>query len=484
MARILLVYPDIKSYAPRVPITLLHLAAFLIRSGIEVEIFDDQVQDYHRIDPNSYDYIGFSIRTGIQIANALKIARSFRQQLTKTIPFIWGGVHATILPEETLQNEYVDYVVLYEGEETLVDLVKTLESKGDRRRVKGIMYVENGILIQTENRPFIDIDDTPPLPYHLIDNRCYIEIQRSPKQFYIVTSRGCPYKCGFCLNEKLRNSQISLMGPERVADQFQDAIHYCQPDILHILDDESFVSKKRVEDICRELIRRGIQVKWTGTSRINWIHRYENEFFDLLEKSGFQILSLGAESGSTSILQKIDKRITLEDMIQTAERLKGRNITCWINFMVGFPDETMESLSETFHTIDQLIQINSNFLFGISVYTPYPCTPLYPAALAKGFVPPRCLEEWGTYHYNTVQNLPWIKGRLRSIIRTIGSFSKFGFHRPEIEKYPFNGNWIFRAAFFLLQVSAKYRWKHKFFAFPIEWRIFEMYLNLTKVYDR
>lgn len=484
MPRVLLVFPNIKSYAPRVPVTLLHLAAFLLRDGIDVEILDDQVDDFREWDPNGYDFIGFSIRTGIQIRNALTIAKDFRSRASREIPFIWGGVHVTIAPEETLRNGLVDYAVLYEGEETLVDLVKTLSRGGNRREVKGIMYVENGEIVKTESRPFIDINSTPPLPYHLIDDKAYLEIQRSPKHFYIVSSRGCPYKCGFCLNEKLRNRRISLMTAERTVDQFQHAIEYCNPDFINIIDDEVFVSHRRIEEICREIIRRGIKVSWTGSSRINWIYKYTDAFFDLLNESGFKILSLGAESGSEFMLQKIEKRITCEEMVRTAERIKGRPIISWMNFMVGFPGETTETLFDTFRAIDRLMEVNPDVRLGLSIYTPYPCTRLYPEALAKGFRPPDSLEGWGDYQYNSVKNLPWLKGRMRSIIRTVGCFSKFGFHRPQMEAYPFPGNLAIRVAFFVMQASAKLRWRYKFFWFPVEWRLFEWYLDTAKVYDR
>ena len=162
-----------------------------------------------------------------------------------------------------------------------------------------------------------------------------------------------------------------------------------------------------------------------------------------------------------------------------------KTISIWSNYMFGLPGETCKDIEATCDLIDILSKENRKFFSGISIYTPFPQTPLYEKALECGFEPPKSLEEWGEYQYNDVANLPWLKGRLRRMVRTLGLFTHFQFNQPlELNVAIPKSNIFYVIASLLLSLSARLRWKHKIFGMPMEWRIYEGLTRILNVAER
>jgi anaerobic magnesium-protoporphyrin IX monomethyl ester cyclase len=179
--RVILVYPNIiKGWQARpriaMPMSLLCLATPLMNAGYDAKIIDQRVEPRwesilrQELQKNPL-CVGVSSMTGPQLRHALGISKMVKEY--GNAPVVWGGIHPSLLPEQTLKNKNIDIVVQGEGEETFFELIQALDGKQPLHTVKGIWYKENDQLKSTRMRSFIDINKQPPPPYHLIDLKNY-----------------------------------------------------------------------------------------------------------------------------------------------------------------------------------------------------------------------------------------------------------------------------------------------------------------------
>jgi len=193
-----------------VPLGLLSVATPLDAAGYKVSIIDQ------RADPDWEQTllaglkarpvcVGISSMTGPQIWGGLKASEIVKQKSDAKV--VWGGVHPSLLPQQTLENPYVDIVVQGEGEETFLELVRALGNGESLGKVNGIWYKEGGKITQNPARPFIDLNRQPPLSYHLMDLRTHMMKISGLDALLFETSRGCPHNCAFCYNTCFSNRQ-------------------------------------------------------------------------------------------------------------------------------------------------------------------------------------------------------------------------------------------------------------------------------------
>src|SRR3989338_5956638 len=203
---IILIYPktgqDVGSnVAP--PHALLTIAAPLVKKGYRVKIVDQRRDPHWRRTVSAHlakrpICVGISSMTGTQIHFALEAARFIRQIDDGRTPIVWGGAHPTILPEQTLKNEYVDIVYIGESDITFMELVEALRTKAPLAGVKGIAFKDGAKIVMTQKRELINVEDLLPIPWDIINVEDYIQpdfyLKKSPRTLDIgQTSRGCPF---------------------------------------------------------------------------------------------------------------------------------------------------------------------------------------------------------------------------------------------------------------------------------------------------
>ncbi|MBN1288503.1 MAG: B12-binding domain-containing radical SAM protein [Actinobacteria bacterium] len=484
MARILLVYPPMKTLAARFPYSLLPIAGVLIEAGHEVRLLDGQVEDIESVDPRVFDIVGISSYSGPPIEGALKTAAHIREKAPDKL-IVWGGVHATITAHQTASHPLVDIVVRGEGEKSFLNLVEAVERGKEPTSVSGLTLIKDGEIIDTGDTPFLELDELPFLPYRLIKPERYVHFSEKPSRVYFESSRGCPHNCGFCYNEIVHKRKWRAKSVERVLDELEYIMEELGPDEIWPSDDNFGASKKRMAAIARGKMERGLDFKWVISSRFDYAMDYDDELLKLMKETGCDWMSFGGESGSQKVLDTICKGITPEFMRLTTRRLKENDIVCGVNFMAGFPDETESELNATFDLIDELAGIDKKLQPGISIYTPFPGTPLYPTVTANGFREPGSLEEWSRYRYGAVENLPWLNRRRRNILRTVGLLTSFDFTAGEYrERGVLSGRRLFSAAYRLFNSSARFRWKRRFFRLAPEWHLLDVILRILKYWER
>ncbi len=462
---VLLVYPGkYKAPDPQVPLALLYLAASLEQEGFNARILDMRLEDYSRFSVGNPLFVGISCMSGLQIKYALEFARQVRLQ-NSSIPLVWGGVHPTLLPDQTARNELVDIVVRGEGELIIKDLANALAENQPLDDVLGITYKVNGIVKSNADGKVIDLDDIPiALPYDLL------QIDRYPSfragRFHIQTSRGCPHRCGFCYNSIFNKNRWRGKSAKRVLDEIQHiTTKYPHIRIIDPIDDNVFVDEYRVEQICKGLIESKLGIQWRANCRFDYLANYDKNFLELLAKSGCVELDFGGESGSERIQQLICKDVTAEEMLQSVENLRryAPSIEPYVSWMSGLPGETDEDLEMTFHLMDKMTEVNPKTQhYGIFVYTPFPSPVM--EYLPEEFSAPQTLEEWGNIHVFHFDP-PWHTKAQVSKLHTISAVTRIAFY-PEARIK--ERDLAFKFAYKIMNRIARYRWRNRNFGFPIE----------------
>lgn len=421
MADVVLVHPMADPYAsgaPRLPLGVLSVAGPLDEAGYQVQIIDQQV------DANWRETLeqalggrplcaGISAMTGTQIRYGLEAAALVRE--ASSVAIAWGGVHASLLPAETVADPLVDIVVVGEGEETFLEVVRRLEvirrpqAGRSLEGIAGTYYKVNGQPRGNPPRPFIELDRYSALPYQVLDIERYIAADEvSERSLELPTSRGCRHRCGFCYNLRFAQRRWRTMSVPLILDRIADVVHRFRLKGINFREDNFFTDRGRVEAIARGIVHRGLEIGWQTDCRCDYFARYDDDFLRLLWDSGLRALTFGAESGAQQTLDCIQKDLSVQDILTTARRASELGLIANFHFMTGFPGETTEDLFQTYWLIRQLLRGDSRrILYGPSLYTPYPGTPLYERSLALGLEPPPDLAGWAHYHWAAL-NLPWL----------------------------------------------------------------------------
>lgn len=385
--------PEERELRPSPPFGIMYLAAYLRRDGYEVALLDwagEPLDDAKReaLRATGADVLGIHVKISSVILRALEVSRWAKED-GKTV--IWGGPGPTTLPAETVLQAPVDAAVLGEGEVTTLELLRTLEQNDDIGSVNGIAFARDGAAVRTKPRERITDLDSLPLPWWegLGDLGRYHVPLHGRSVVPIVTSRGCPGKCGFCYARSMWGGRWQALSAGRVLDSMEHVLSL--DDRIGgflIIDDLFYASPERVKSICDGIKERGLDIVWNCEIRADVVRP---ELLEVMRDAGCRQVLIGVESGSQRMLDVANKGTTVEAMEQAAEAVHNAGLELYAMMVGGLPTETDEDIKATERLLRMIKPEYTEFLS----YTPYPGTPLYEEAIAEGFVPPATLEEWG-----------------------------------------------------------------------------------------
>jgi len=464
MPKIILFFPIIKDGKNHfLPLSLLLIAAPLIKKGYSVKIIDQRTeQDWKKKLLNGLKQepllVGISVLTSKPILYGLEVSKLVKQNSKAKV--IWGGFHPSLSPKQTLENEFIDIVVIREGDETLLELVDRLAKGQPYDDVLGIGYKKKGKIHINPQRDFIDLDKQSAIPYHLVDIEKYIQSElfptgKSGRDLVLYTSRGCPFRCAFCYNKELNQRRWRSQSAEIVVAEIKKLINDYQITSFNFQDDEFFTDLKRVGKICQMLLSENIKVEFISSCRIDYICRMEDNFLKLISQAGFRTLELGVESGSSEMLKIIKKDITVEQVLEAVAKLKKFDIEGKYLFMTGFPGETIDDMYKTTDLMREIKKINPySRIPAWRIFTPFPGTDLYQTSIENGWFPPQNLEEWANYNFDTIK-MPWIDKKKEKIIGNVAYLVRFLRlqNKPLSFMHKLWGYWI------------DFRWRNHLFSF-------------------
>lgn len=476
---ILLVYPRCGKYDLFIldmPLGLLYIARLLEAAGHRVHIFDQRVDPPARLDElltRDPLWVGISIMTGEPIRHALELADHIRAR--SRAPLVWGGIHPTILPDQTLADDRVDYVVRGKGERSALRLTEHLLGLRPVEEVPGLSRLRDGVAVHNPEDCEEDWGEMPMVNYGLVNVERYGRVGFEKHIFSIMTSRNCPYKCTFCYNSSLGKAKPWAPDDlDYVKRHLAYIIETYRPEYLSFIDDDFFVDLPRARAILEHLatiMPPGMKTGFRG-ARVSDLLRLDDDFFRLLERVNTRHVNIGVESGSKRILTIIRKGMTPDMAVRCNRRLARYPFLIPLyNFFSGIPQETEEDIRLSTRLVLQLVRDNPGCqISGYHQYTPYPGNKLFDDATRAGFVPPSSLAEWGSRRFeDNALNCPWIDAKRRKLLDMI--YSMIYFVDNKYETYLAPHNRLLRALTPLVRLYrpiARARLRHHFSALPIE----------------
>jgi len=382
--KILLLYPRVESIkelmTTRPPLGLAYIAASLEKEGHHVKIIDLNLEKETVLkeEVQKHELVGISVLTVFY--NKVKELIKKIREVDKKIPIVLGGPHITMMAKKALEETDADFAVIYEGEETITELVKEIETGKKFSKIKGIAYKENGNVKINEDRPFNKNLDGLPLPArHLLKIDKYVSYMENENSTTMLTSRGCPYACVYCCKTEGRTWRAT--SAKKVADEMEEIHKKYNINVIYIEDDLFTLDKKRVMEICGEIKKRNLKIKWICISRVDMA---DLEMLKAMKEAGCVEINYGVESGDQEVLDKIGKRITLEQAERAFKITKEAGIQTKGYFIIGLPWDTKETIEKT---IDFAIKLNADEI-QFSICTPLPGTPLWELAIKEGAIKP------------------------------------------------------------------------------------------------
>jgi anaerobic magnesium-protoporphyrin IX monomethyl ester cyclase len=306
------------------------------------------------------------------------------------------GPHVTALPDETLQaSAAVDAVARGEYDYTIRDLARCLDGGGDLSSVLGLSYKDkDGQIVKNLPRPLIkDLDELPFVSEvykrHLDIRNYFYSITRYP-EVAIITGRGCPYECTYCIwPQTITGHGYRRRSVENVADEFEFIAREL-PEVKEIFieDDTLTVNQKRSVALAEELIRRGNRLPFTANSRADVSY----DTLLSLRKAGLRLVCVGFESGDQQILDAIKKKITLDQFYEFRQAARQAKVLVHGCFMAGNPGETRQTLQKTLELSKKLNPDTAQF-FPLMLY---PGSEAYEWARRNNYLSTENYSEWLT----------------------------------------------------------------------------------------
>lgn len=349
--KVLLIYPTFPAIATQPPLGLMYIASMLRADGHQIKIIEGNAETIKRARIDT-DIIGITCMTSMY-SEIIKMRDHFHLH-QPDIPLVFGGVHATILPESLLDPKYPDYVVQGEGELTMLEIVNGLSRPG--------------IL---QGFPCEDLDDLP-FPARDLVNKRYLKHSVS-----ILAARGCPFYCSFCQPTLRRvfGEKVRRRSPHNVRSEMWNCYQRFRVEDFEFFDDTFTADKNWIYDFCDLLDH--FFFKWRALSRVDML---DFEILERMKEAGLTKLSLGIESGSQEILNSYSKGTTVEQNDRVLKWCAELGIKVHGFFMIGALEETKETIEQT----RRFIRDHKFDTIFVTITTPTPCTRLYDRALKEG----------------------------------------------------------------------------------------------------
>jgi len=434
----LLIYPKLGSMDSLVldlPLSILYAASESVKRGYRIKTIDLRGEDHNwrEIIQGYLDQgvllAGVSVMTGSPLKYARNISEYIRVHSPST-KIVWGGPHATVVPE-TITQPFVDFLVRGYGSHALAELIDCLIHDGQGiESVPGLSFMDNGQPHHNVRPSSHEIIHYRDIPYDLLDINApkYSRTYNGRRMFPIFSSIGCPYRCSFCIHPrvyKLINGPKWLPYPnDEILEHIEYIIERYKAKHFVFIDDTSFPDLKRMRLLFEDLIAKQLDItlEFRG-ARVNEIDRMDDSFLELMVKAGGRIMMVGVESGSDRILQKFQKGITKEQVIRINQRLANYpELTLYYNFIYGTPGETYDDLRETKDMVLQLLQENPNAYFGFGGdWKPIPGTKTLDIAEQEfGYKGPVSFDDWiaiDSSDSSTKVRHPWYTTKHNNLIK-------------------------------------------------------------------
>jgi len=426
------------------------------KAGFEIKLINVTEKEIQKtaqeiIDMNP-EFVGVSVMTGMQTKHSAEFSKEIKKTNSK-LPIVWGGIHPSLLPEQCLQEGYIDYVVIGEGEITIVDFVKELNAGRQFQKINGLGYKEDGKVIINPEREFIQNLDDYRLDFDLIDvNQYLFKLKDAQRTIAYKSSRGCSFNCAFCYNKVFNKGKWRAWSTDLVVKDINFLKEKYNIDAVKFYDDNFFINKQRAVEILEK-----INLPTHTEIRIDMVTDDLAQRLKELKVSDFLI---GIESGSNRMLKLINKGYAVDKIKEGVQILAKYDLYTTYSTIVGLPTETEEEFNATLDLMSWAHKTHPRAGFTLGSYLPYPGSLMYQFAIEQGFNPPLRTEDWGKIdRFRKDFSSPWIDNKKVWRIREYFKFFSY--------KIEFLNKWI------------EFRIKNRFFKFSFDITIIEFFAGLA-----
>lgn len=479
------------------------LATILHNAGFSVKVIDGR---YHRVDDSvkliraeiddNLAFMGFSVMT-VQVPWAYYVSQAIKSTHS-SCKIVWGGVHPTLFPDQTIEDPAVDSVVINEAAATAAKLASAFSIGKGLSEVAGIYYKEGARIFRNPpNKNGDDFNNIPYADFSLIDHERYSRNNNiAIEEFYgdkykdcrvypVITSLSCTYKCTFCINVILGRRYCFREAPE-IIDRIKFLKKRYGADFIQPMDENFFINKKRTFEFLYLLEKEDLNIKWRPQVRADY---FNENYIGLdtarrLDRSGMIVAAMGVESASQEMLDRLKKQMKVESIMRAVDILSKTNIVPKMNFMVGLPGESEEEIKKTYRMAVEIRRKIKRSCVTVSPFRPYPGSQLYDQCIKEyGYVPPSSLKEWATLSredlvegrgYESFEKYKWIKSpRWLKAVQEV--YEEIAWYRPQRDErlYGRMRNFI-----------AFMRFKYDFFGLvDAEKRFFESISRLKRIFS-
>jgi anaerobic magnesium-protoporphyrin IX monomethyl ester cyclase len=370
------------------PLGLAQLAGCLEHAGIAVEILDANALGigWHglgtAIAETSADVIGITVYTPYvpEVTRAVRAAREAAPEATIAL----GGPHVTFTAQETLESmPQVDVVVRGEGDQILVDLVRTLEAGEPWEEVPGLSFRQDGSgeIVETPLAPPVDVTKLPMPAFHLMPMERYRFEALGGPFATVLASRGCPWKCTFCSEWPFWRGGWRAYDPEMVVEQLDVLVNRYGRRNIWFGDDCFNVDRDHIAAICEGILERGIDVQWFYQGRADLLVKYK-DLLPLTRRAGNRLVQLGIEASSDEQREELNKQLGTELVKEAVGLLRKHDIVCQGMIIVGMPSDTPRTIQNKVGFVKWLGVDQPVF----TMYTLFPGTPAFQEAVEKRWI--------------------------------------------------------------------------------------------------
>lgn len=470
---ILMVYPRHCDYPIPVstPLSILYPGAYLEQHGIPVTYYDQRIHPPQRLLQALAQRplaVGISAKPSRQIGYAVQLARLIRR-LAPDTPLIWGGPLPSLVPEQTVASPWVDFVVRREGEATLLALVQALATgRRDGEGIPGLTWKRHGVAVHNADRPLLTWEEIGR-PYVGEARRVleeYIAADRDDFSVSVQASRGCCHRCAFCYSSVIHGGCVREKPIAMLREELQ-LVRDLGGRTVTFVDDNLAPSAKRLGEICACVGASGM--RWQAELSLNFV---EAQSVPMLEQSGCSWLVFGLETYSAARLSRLNvRKVARSEFRHKIDLLRQTRIRRLYSMIVGFPGDTRMAIIRTMATARMLHRWDPAAQIAVQPYVPIPCTPLYAAALAAGFVPPARLPDWE-------RHVPDETDRTRS------PFSPFLTRLYLIATLAYRGERFLDEHFWSRRLASVARWRFRtgHFRWVPEHHLFQLYKRLWRLW--
>jgi anaerobic magnesium-protoporphyrin IX monomethyl ester cyclase len=457
-------------YNPRAVFFTMPLALLAIGSELDPEVYEVVTIDGRlETDPvrallshlDGALCLGVTVLTGAPLADALAISRAAKQA-RPDLPVIWGGWHPSMFARECLAEPAVDITVQAQGEDTFKEILQRLQ---EQRTLEGCLgctvRLRDGSICANPPRELQPVDKFRAHDYSLIPVERYFQL-KGKRQLDYISSQGCNFRCAFCSDPFVYGRKWVGLDPTRMGLRLKELWDRYRFDDINFQDETFFTKRDRVRVLAEQIIASGMKVTWAGTMRADQGVRLPDEAWNLCKQSGLRRLLVGVESGSDEMLRQIHKDVKIEQVFHTAEQMLRYGIAGHFPFIVGFPDESDESVQATLVCARRLRSMSPDFLTPIFYFKPYPGSEIVANAITRGYKLPDTLQAWSRFDYVQGDPGPWVSPDKFRLIERFKFFHDLAWRRVSRGER-------------LLQRLARYRCHRNEYRWPLEMVLMRAY---------